>query len=138
MEYREHHDGTLRSVAFSDCSVVEVIQLLTMLKHPTVDIVKRLDEISKQLRELEKKLMTFEDNAIAKLTEQKTIADGGKSLLEALTVLVKAIPATDPAVAAKQAQILTLIDSNSQELSDAIVANTPGGPVVPPDPNPAG
>jgi len=138
MEYKEHHDGTARHVTISDASVAEVIQLLTVLKFPAVDIVQQLSELKIEIKNLRRVVMAFEDVAIQKLTEQKTIADGVKTLLEQLTILVEAIPATDPAVAAKQAQILTLIDSNSQEVSDAIVANTPAAVPPPPDPNPAG
>lgn len=114
-----------RTLTLSDCSAQEVRLVLEGL----VDEPEMLNLFHQILANQEKTTM-FEDDVIAKLTAQKTIADGVKALLEQLTVLVKALPTTDPA---KQAQILALIDANSQEVSDAIVANTPTtGPVVEP------
>lgn len=73
----------------------------------------------------QEKTRMFEDDVITKLNSQKTVNDGVVTLLSTLTTLIKANPGTDPA---KQAQILKLIDDNSQEVADAIVANTPGAP----------
>ncbi len=79
-------------------------------------------------------LMAFKDDVIAKLQAQKTILDGVKTLLEQLTGIIKDNPGITPEA---QAEILSLIDANSQEAQDALVANTPGGPVVPPTDTPA-
>lgn len=115
-------------MTFKDSSADEVLKVLLGLSNDRPEVV----ELLHQILALQEKTMAFEDDIIAKLTAQKTIADGVKALLEQLTALIKALPTSDPA---KQAEILALIDANSQEVSDAIVANTPGGPVIP---NPAG
>lgn len=79
----------------------------------------------------QEKTRMFEDDVITKLNSQKTVNDGVVTLLSTLTTLIKANPGTDPA---KQAQILKLIDDNSQEVADAIVANTPAAGGPPPTP----
>lgn len=107
--------------------IVEILRGLTNSPDLT-------DKVNRILRNQET-TMAFQDDVIAKLTAQKTIMDGVKALLESLTTIIKNNPGVSPEV---QAEILGLIDGNSQEAQDAITANTPGGPVViPPADNPA-
>lgn len=99
--------------------IVEILRGLTT----GPDLIQKVNQILAN----QETQMAFQDDVIAKLTAQKTIMDGVKTLLEELTGIIKNNPGISPEV---QAQILGLIDENSQEAQDAITANTPTAPTV--------
>lgn len=81
-----------------------------------------IDKVNKRLDELEGKFMITTDDILAKLNAQKTVDDGIVVLLQSLNAIATAPNTTDQA---KLQAISDLIDSNTKEISDAIIANTP-------------
>lgn len=81
-----------------------------------------LDKVYERLDELEGKFMITTDDILAKLNAQKTVDDGIVVLLQSLNAIATAPNTTDQA---KLQAISDLIDSNTKEISDAIIANTP-------------
>ncbi len=121
---KDRKNGTL---TLTECTADEVLKILLGLSDGKPEVI----ELLHQILATQEKTMAFQDDVIAKLTAEKTQIDGVKTLLETLTGIIK----NNPGISAEvQAQILGLIDTNSQEVADAIAANTPGGPVVPPPP----
>lgn len=121
---KDRKNGT---ITLKDCGASEVLTVLLGLSDGSPEVVELLHQIlANQANEKEHQQM-FEDDLIAKIAEQKTVADSVKTLLENLTAVIKANPNPDPV---KQAEILAALTGNTQELADAVVANTPSAPVA--------
>jgi hypothetical protein len=91
-----------------------------------MDVRAKVDQLIAAQAANEAKEMAFEDDILAKIAAQKTVDDGVAVLLGQLTGLIKSNPGPDPV---KQAQALALLQANTDEVSAALLANTPAAPV---------
>jgi hypothetical protein len=91
-----------------------------------MDVRGKVDQLLAAQAANEAREVMFEDDLIAKIQQQKTVEDGLTLLLSTLFNLVKSNPGPD---AAKQAQVMALLQGNTDAMTAAIVANTLAAPV---------
>ena len=72
-----------RTLTLTDCSSTEAREVLTGAMDES-EVLVLLHEILTNQRTEEEKLMAFEDDLIAKITAQKTVADGVLALFQNL------------------------------------------------------